>query len=950
MSILRKLVAACILTGGFMPFYLSGQLLPLDKDVTYGRLDNGLTYYIRQNESAPGNVNFYFVQKTGSLNEEENERGIAHFIEHLAFDGSKNFPGQGVREFVLRNGLDFGRDLNALTSYEKTIYRIENVPSRSEVVDSCLLILHDWGSGLLLEDRAIEMEKKVITEEWRSSRGLDRRLMEEIISMLFPEGNLYASRAPIGSIAIVNSADSEIIRGFYEKWYRPELQAIIVTGDINPAKTEAVIKEMWSDVEASKVRQTIPEVTVFLPDDITVAVVTDPALSRSSVELKYIYDPFPREERNSELSLHDKILKRLVSLLIDSRLKKLLNLKRGAMSNVRATDGNFSVTSVKRNLSVSGNVVEGEWRGALKWLAGEMERIRLFGFDSEELEQNRNRLLRIAESNRSMAVKRSNEELAMVYADNFLFNEPASDPAVIADATVSFLDTLSLNRVNEEAARLLDKKGKNLAIVMRLAGGNEKMPEKEEVVAIFEESVNSNVQPLSRPEPEKEVTLDNEIPLIAEKPVKGSVVKQEIDSLVNCEVWTLSNGLRIYLMPDDKTDGNIMFSAISKGGYSVYPGKEYPDYSVLNAVGSLILPGRKSRDEIAGALKGKNIGYSLSVDALSESVDAMSSTEDFETLLQLIYLVFGDVRIDNTRSESWRSGYRNDLVSRERNPYSQFGDSILALKYGHDNVAAHVPSPELADKVNFGRVNEMLREKFGNAGDFDFIITGGFDKNDQEFRDLIETYIASIPVKNLSEENYATENLPVSLAGEQYLKFRTALTIPAALVLYNIETDKIDYSQENIIGLKALSRILDERLIKELREVMGVVYNVNVSADIVRAPANTVNLNVNFMCAEENVDIAADRVKEVIERLAVDGLSKGEINTAKEFLKKNYDSMPQNASFNMKLLKDYLLFGSVYGLDFRESLENVDVEMLKGLLDEIKRSDKKVTVVMLPPK
>lgn len=365
-----------------------------DSTICYGRLDNGLTYYIKHNESPKNRAEFYIVQKVGSINEEESQRGLAHFLEHMAFNGTKNFPGKKIINYLQENGVSFGADLNAYTSIDQTVYNISNVPARKALVDSCLLILHDWSGFITLDNDEIDAERKVIHEEWRTTRDASKRIYEQLLPKMFPNGNRYAHRIPIGLMSVVDNFPHQALREYYHKWYRPDLQGIIVVGDINPQEIEARIKSLWSDIPAK--RNAAERIYIEVPDNDApiVAIAKDKEMTQNSIEVDFKYNPLSDVERKSSLGQRDRYIRAMITSMLSKRLGELMLEPRPPFMSSYVDDGSYVFAQTKNAFVAGAYYKENNWSEALTAVVKELKRAYLYGFTNGEY----NREIAISES------------------------------------------------------------------------------------------------------------------------------------------------------------------------------------------------------------------------------------------------------------------------------------------------------------------------------------------------------------------------------------------------------------------------------------------------------------------------------------------------------------------------------------------------------------------------
>lgn len=652
--------------------------IPVDPSIRMGKLSNGLTYYIRHNEQPRHRADFYIAQRVGSMLEEENQRGLAHFLEHMCFNGTKNFPGNSLVKELESRGVKFGENINAYTSFDETVYNLTNINvQRSTLVDTALLVLHDWSSYVSLNNKDIDDERGVIREEWRSSNTGDSRVMESNIRDIYPN-NITGLRMPIGLIDVINGFSYQQLRDYYKKWYRPDLQAIIVVGDVDVNDIEARIKNIFSDI-ASPIN---PAVRRYVPVENNrepiIAVATDPEAVKTSVVLLYKKDIVPVAGRNTVSYYMKGVAQGLIEQMMNARLSEIARQPNAPFQGAGSNYSNFLVSVTKDAWITNASARSGESVSALKAIARENERMRRFGFNASELERAKANLLREYESSYNERGKRESESYVKEYVTNFTSGEPI--PGIEYEYTLvqKELPLLSLDVINNQAMSYAT----DTNMVVMVSGPQKESiatPTKQEILTAINDVKQENITPYE----DKAVNK----PLISRLPKAGKVVKTE-SAPFGYTKWTLANGAKVYLKKTDFKKDQVLLSAFAEGGTSLIDEKEQPNYTVMNEVVPLGGLGEFDPSDLRKVLSGKMVGVNAGVSSAYEQLSGSASPKDIETLLQLTYLKFTQPRKDEVAFSNYLSMKKNQLENAKFNPSEAFSDSIRATLYCHNPLQA----------------------------------------------------------------------------------------------------------------------------------------------------------------------------------------------------------------------------------------------------------------------
>lgn len=908
--------------------------IPLDPAIRYGVLDNGLTYYIRHNALPESRAEFYIVQKVGSINEDESQRGLAHFLEHMAFNGTKNFPKKNLIEYLQKNGVKFGGDLNAYTAFDETVYNISNVPTRrKEFVDSCLLILHDWSGFISLEEEEIDAERKVIHEEWRTRNNAALRIYDQILPLVFPNGNRYASRMPIGLMSVVDNFPYQQLRDYYHEWYRPELQGIVVVGDINPDEIEAKIKALWSDIPRRNEKKERLSVEVADNEQPIVAIGKDKEMTSNLIEIKYKHDDLSDSEKASVAGLADAYIKSMISTMLGQRFAEIMQKPQPPFLNATAGSSDYLVARTKKSFSAMAGYKDNDWKPALTALIHELKRVYDHGFTESEYERMRIESRSLAENGYKTRNERRNSQLVQACLQHFLYSTPAPDEKTVYDINMQLIDNISVDEINRHFKSLITH-DRNLVIILR---GEDKettiTPSEQELLDAYRSAWQDEVAPY------EDSTTANE--LMSELPAKGSIVKETFDDRYKATVWTLSNGARVYLRHSDRDKNQISLCAISKGGFSKIDAKDYYSYSNMNSLAGMGGLADFSGVELGKVLTGKQASYQCDVNELTEQIDAGSTVDDVETMMQLVYLRFTTMRQDTVMFNSWKERKYTALKNRSLNPSAAMIDTIKVTMYGN-HPRTPLPKIEDVDKIDYDRACELFSQRFANAGDFDFIFVGNFDL--EKMRPLVEQYIASLPSTG-KRENYDEKQIPSVRKGKHVRHITVPMETPKTSVMYNI-TANVKNNQKNRISLIILRQVLSMMYTEQIREQEGGTYGVHVNGGLSRVPKNTLTMSIGFDTNDEQAQGLLDKAIAIIGDVAQNGPDSEKFNQVKEYIAKTRQSQIVENSYFMSILKNKVLYNNDDAFTYDKTLSELTEEDVRRLAKAIVSSPNTVEVVM----
>ena len=931
---MRLLTVILLLLGAIST---SAQQLPMDASVRHGKLDNGLTYYIYPNAQPRQEAEFYIVQRVGSILEEEHQRGLAHFLEHMAFNGTKHFPGTRLLEYLEENGVKFGTDINAYTSFDHTVYSISHVPTqRIGLVDSCLLILSDWSSRITLDGKEIDAERQVIHEEWRSKRSARDRIYEQTLPRLFPDNNRYANRMPIGLMEVVDNFPHQALRDYYRRWYRPDLQAVIVVGDVDAAYVESRIRELWRDV---KVPSGAPKRVYYtVPNNASpiVAIGTDPELSSGTLRISFKYDPLPTETNLTLEGQRDVFCRALVMSMLSARIgdyQQLGMLPPGA--NVRFSDGDYSLAMTKKALSASVGFQGDNWQGGMQMLVYMLNQALSHGFSAEEYERvSAQILMSLSQMEAQSGAKLPSNFIVQRCMDHFLHANPLLTMQQTAELNRQLLAEMALDKVNARFAEYLYSPGGVAILLQGRAQEGYKWPTEKEVVEAYIQSWTIPTQPHEIPhmEPAPE--------LMSTKPQPGTIVKTKRNKRYGTTELTLSNGARVILKP---TEGDaVRLTATSNGGTSLISASEYAEINAINALPSMGGLGELSGSDLGRALEGRNVSYKVNVGTLAETFSGGCDKADMEQLLQLLHLRFTTVRKDYDAFERWQQNTRNSVMQQQASPMTLFADTLHSTMY-EPHPRKRKASMDLADSVDYDRTCQLFSERFANAADFTFIFVGDIDTD--ALSPLICTYIASLPGDAKQREKADPTALPRLRRGKHVTHVQIPMENPVTTVIYNIAAKK-RYTARSNAACAILSEVMNSLCTETLREQESGTYNVSVTSRISRQPADELTLMFNFSTNPQQATPLLHKAIELLRQVAEEGPSPEAFSKAREYLLKQHHDYKGTDAYWMSSLTDRVRYADDTTLNTGEALQKITPRDVKRLARKLVRSRHTAEVIM----
>ena len=910
-----------------------------DNTIRKGILPNGMTYYIRHNAQTKGVADFYIAQKVGSILEEKRQRGLAHFLEHMAFNGTKHFPGNtlqpGIVAWCESVGIKFGANLNAYTSVDQTVYNISAAPvTREGVIDSCLLILNDWSHELLLTDKEIDKERGVIEEEWRTRRSgmAMQRLSEQAMPVIYA-GTKYSDCMPIGNIDIVRTFPYNDLRDYYSKWYRPDLQAIIVVGDINEDKIEEKIKKLFAKIPLPQ----NPAHRIYYPignnEKMILYTATDKEQPTVNFTLYMKRDVTPKQERNTIQNYADDYKTNILRMAINDRLEELSRTKNAPFISASVRSGNFFLASTKDAFELSGVLKEGKVLEAIQLLVGEVERARANGITIDELKRGKAEMLSYAENDYNDRSNRRNGEFVEQCVQNFLEETPIIEPEKELEIVRKLDKTVTIDDVNALAKTIITNQ--NQVVTMFGPDKNTfKMPTNSSIENAILKAQKQHYTPYKT-----QNTLTER--LITKLPKPGSIISERTYKYGYTE-FTLSNGLKVYVRPTNFEPDEVNLKLFSLGGKNIYPDSEMPNLTYLMAGATIGGVAQYNDLTLEKMLAGKTATVTPFIDNDTRGMAGTSNVKDTKTLLELGYLYFTQPRKDPQAFKNLMEQQQEFLTNAHVNPMLAYNDTLHKVAYATNRMASM--DKEQLKRVNYNRIMHIYKELFANAANFKLILTGNININ--KLRPLLCQYIATLPSNNTKETIGTYE--PKLVDGKKTYIFHKKQTTPTAITTIVIK-GKMEYNNRNELLMDAIGQLLRIVYTEKVREDKGGTYSVQASGDLQHHPNDEALLRIAFQTDPQKYNDLIPIVYKELEKMATEGPSQQDLDKVKAYELKVY-----NQVLRMNNYWEYVLYTDLYNgidvdTDFRYIVENMTCDDIRTTLRNLLNQNNCIEVTMTQP-
>lgn len=897
--ILKSAIGASIAIVAAAPV-AQAQQIPADSAVRIGRLDNGLMYYIRHNTRPEKQVNFYIAQRVGSINEEENQRGLAHFLEHMCFNGTQHFPGNSLITYLESVGVKFGANLNAYTSTDETVYNINNVPTaRRTTLDSCFLILSDWSNGLLLKDKDIDEERGVIEGEWRYRSSAYQRIMEQLSPKIYG-GSRYGERMPIGLMSVVKNFKYKALRDYYKKWYHPSNQAIIVVGDIDLDYAEAKIRELFAGKKNPKNAAPIEKFAVPENDTIICAVGKDKEQPSSTVQLWFKHADIPDSLQSTMEGFAADFKKQMVVNMLVGRFTDLEKDPDAPFTNIGVGDTRYFMANTQQAFLLRALVKKGREAEAVKWMEREVRRALLHGFTATEYARAKKEYLAGLDRELENKDKRGSLLLSRQYVRHYLSGTPIPSPETEHRVMNGIAASTSLADIEATLRSWVTGTDKNVAIVAFCPDRpGTPVPSEQSLVDAFHEARAES--------PAAYVDKVVEGPLLDKEPKAGKVVKVENLARFGAKVATLSNGVKVYYKQNPKAE-DIAIAATGRGGYEQLAGRfDYESMKLLNGATALSGAGKFSSSDLETLLSGKDAKISTFVSVTEQGFSGKAAPADLETAFRLLYLKLTQPKPDEKAYRAFIEQNRTRLENNAANPRQVMGDSIFSIIYSHHPIAKKADLTTLK-KADYGEIMKMYADRFGDVSGWNFYIVGNF--NEDSLLNLCARYVASLPADG---QKVKPKKIGYSLPNkDSRTVFEAKMENPQSVV-YTFWSGKARYGLKETILADILTQALREDYLREIREKRGWTYSVrshcSLLPEVSGGDGAQFFIPVYVIVAPENVDSTRLLVKQTFDDIARKGIPEATLLKAQKYLVKNAATDPDGNDYWLSMMKQYATRG-----------------------------------------
>ena len=903
--------------------------IPVDPQITTGRFANGLRYYLRTNKKPEKRAELRLVVNAGSILEDRDQSGLAHFVEHMAFNGTKNFPKQETVKFLESIGMRFGPSVNAFTSFDETVYMLEVPTDKPDVLDKAFLILEDWAHNVSFDPAEIDKERGVITEEWRLRRGAGARMQDKQFPVLL-KGSRYAERLPIGDMEVIQSFKHERLKKFYTDWYRPELMAVVAVGDFDKAAVETLIRKHFESIPKSAATKLRPAYNVPDHPGTLFAIATDKEASSTSVS---VYSKMPLRDQTTVASYRQQMVERLFSGMLSARFSELAQKPDAPFLGAGAGRGQFVRT--KEISTLNAGVKEDGIERGLEALFTEAERVVRFGFTATELDRQKTNTMRALER---AVVEKENQPsgpLADEYTRNFTTQEPIPGIEYEAALHARFLPEITLAEVNALAKDWVPDRNRVVLV---------NAPEKPGLTVPDEAKLTAVIAAVRKEVTAYVDTVDSQ-PLLDTVPTPGAVTKTTTKDAFGITEWELANGVKVVLKPTTFKEDEVLFRAFSPGGTSLSADADFvPAQTAAQVIASGGL-GKFSQIDLRKMLTGKVASARPFIGETEEGLQGSASRKDLETMFQLIYLTFTQPRADPAMFNVITTSTKSALANQKATPEYAFAEARNAI-LSQNHPRARMMSPEIVDQMNLDKSMAFYKDRFSDASDFTFVFVGSFDA--ATMKPLIERYLGALPATR-RQETWKDIGLrkPTGVIEKRVDKGLEPKS--RADIVFS---GPFQYNQEQRVAIRAMAQALEIRLRESLREDLGGTYSVSASANYSKIPREEYTINIAFGCSPDRTEELVKGVFKEIEQLKTNGPSDKQVSDVKEtFLRDQETNMKQNGYLLGQIANRYQLSEDLASLfNMSDYYNKIDAATIKDAARLYLKNDNFVKVTLFPEK
>lgn len=908
------------------------ETLSIDKDVKIGKFDNGLTYYIRKNSMPEKRVEMRLVVNVGSLYEDDNQQGLAHFVEHMCFNGTKNFPKNELINFLEKMGIKFGGDLNAYTSFAETVYMLFLPTDNNELLDKGFQVLEDWASNVSFDDKEIDKERGVIIEEWRLGLGADDRMRKKSFPVIFKDSR-YADRIPIGKKEVLEKFKYETIKSFYKDWYRPNLISVVVVGDIDVNIAEEKIKKHFEHLKNPPTPKA--RIEYDLPDNIEPLISIETDKEATSNTLMY-FIKHPHIVPATIGDFKEKTKAEIYNGMLNDRLRELSQKEECPYIMAYSAYTEFLARSNDAYMSYA-MMKENKIKEGFEAILKESYRVKQHGFTETELERQKEKILTDYERAAKEIDKTESRVFAQHYVNNYLSKDPIPGQKAEFELIKQILPSIKLEDINSLAEKWITEKNQ---VVMITA------PEKKDLIVPTKAEILSVMKKVKTLELEPYVDKVSNNPLVENIPQGVKVTNRKQNDEYGFTELTFANGIKAILKPTDFKNDEILVSAYSPGGTSLYPDNDIMSANFASTIINQSGVGKFDNTELEKKLTGKTVTIYPVIDELQEGFKGNCSPKDFETLLQLVYLYFAEPRKDTAAYQAFMSKTKNQIKFFRSSPQIAFSEALVKTISQNNPRVIAIPSDEQLDMVTLDRAYDIYKDRYADASDFTFFFVGSF--NVDEIIPLLENYLGALPVKN-RKENYkdVSPKFPDGIKEVTVKKGQDPKSMVAIVM-----SDKFEWNAKERLQLQVATDILNIKLRESLREDQGGVYGVQIMSKVEQFPKPEYQIFVAFGCSPKNAKKLAKTVFAEMEKIIKNGPTEDDLAKVKETLIRERETKLKKNNFWLSTLED-----SFYNNDdlskinkFNDNVNAITITEIQAIAKKYMTKEHYVKVVLMPEK
>jgi len=908
------------------------QPVPNDESVRYGVLENGMTYYIKSNQEPQERASFYIIQNVGALLEEDHQDGLAHFLEHMAFNGTKHFEENGIIDFLEKHGVAFGRNINAYTSQNQTVYNLTDVPvNKPGLLDSCLLVLNDWSNYLLLTEEEIDKERGVIKEEWRTRRTAQFRMYTESMQYLYPNSK-FAERDVIGDLEVIENFDYDALRDFYHRWYRTDLQAIAMAGDFDAEEMEKKVIDLFSQIPAVENPPERPFYEIPDSEEAVFGLVTDPEAQQTMIQYMVRHRK-SHDGPETFMDYRESYIHELFNAMMGQRLEEIV--QKGDPPYVVGLVNYGDFERGYEALQALAIPKPNQEELGFTALMTELERAKRFGFTQGELDRAKAEILSQWEKYYKERDKISNDEHINSFVDNFLDGDAYPSAEFGYQAVQALLPTITVADFSQRMGIWAGSQNEVLIIQGPEGEGVEHLDEAA-ALTILEKVASAEIEPY-------------EDEALAESLVSGELVPVDIVSERNLDVldaveWTLANGAKVIFRHADFEKDQVQIRGYSKGGSSLYEKEDVPNTGMLTDLVSMYGVGEFDAMGLQKMLSGKNVSLSPSLGNLSEGINGNASPKDAETMMQLLYLTFNEPRFDKEAHDAIVARFMAFVENMNNNPQKVMGDSLsLILTDYHPRT--RVLDTKFLEDIEYDRIEDIYRDRFADASDFFFVIVGNMEQ--EEVKMLARKYIGAIGDLDRTETWVDRKVYEPEGAVEKVIPMTLATPKANVNIVMNQE---MEYNPYNRMVMRVIQNVLDLRYTETIREEEGGTYGVGIRTSLSKWPVEKATMRIMFDCDPERAEELKKIVFAELQKLATEGPSEEDLSKTVENILKDREQSKEHNSYYLNTLYNYYVYGINFDdpANYEAIVNGLTTKDVQKLMQDFYKDPNLVDVVFVP--